>query len=314
MVNPDPNFGNGSVCGPRCAVIWALQVADNITTSVPNPRFWRCENRVSQVTNIDSYATGGNHKKFELPDLQAWILASALAWSGSSVVGDVSDPDAPLYQYVMYPYGTLWSPLGSATAFDLETAVMQFTSGAIAAMDFNNPERVTVDHQDEPVPAQIVNVEWKWACVVLGVIPLTQAIVLFLVIGFANKAVIKDASFLATARLLRPIVDKLGNRGCLLTGDEIAEELGNPKVVYGPRIPRGTQRGQEAGVLKHIDVISEEEDIERWHGRMPAGRYDGTWEESDAQEGEMELLIQDEKTQKMDQRRRRPLIKRRVSL
>ena len=95
-------------------------------------------------------------------------------------------------------------------------------------------------------------------------------------------------------------MDKLANRGCLLTGDEIAEELGNPRVVYGPRMPRGTQRGQEGEVLKHIDVISEEEDTERWHGRMPAGRYDGTstWEESDALDDEMELLIQDEKEEK----------------
>ena len=312
MVNPDYNAESGSVCGPRCATIWALQVADNITDSVPNPRFWECNNTVSKVTNVDYYTIGGNQKKFELPDLQAWILGGALAWSGSSV-GDASDENAPLFQYVMYPPGTLWSPLGSATPFDLAASVMQFTSGAIAAMDFNNPDRVTVEHQDKPIPAQIVNINWMYACVVLGVIPLTQAIVLFLVIGFANKAVIKDASFLATARLLRPIVDKLGNRGCLLTGDEIAEELGNPKVMYGPRMPRGTQRGQEAEVLKHIDVICEDEEIERWHGRMPAGRYDGTWEESDVRDGEMELLIQDEKTEKVVGRRK-PLIKRRMSL
>ena len=313
MVNPDPDDKNGSVCGPRCAIIWALQVADNTTGSVPHPRFWKCKNTVSEVTNVDDYAIGGNQKQFKMPDLQAWIFAGALAYSGSSV-GDAAHPDDPMMQYVMYPPYTLWSPLGDVTAFDMAASVMQFTAGAIAALDFNNVDRITVEHQDEPIPAQIVNVEWMWACVVLGVIPLTQAIVLFLVIGFANKAVIKDASFLATARLLRPIVDKLGNRGCLLTGDEIAEELGNPKVVYGPRMPRGTQRGQEAEVLKHIDVISEEEDIERWHGRMPAGRYDGTWDENDVHDGEMELLIQDEKTEKVVERRRRPLIKRRLSL
>lgn len=312
MVNPDPNSKEGSVCGPRCAITWALQVADNITDSVPIPRFWECNNTVSKVTNVDYYSIGGNQRQFQMPDLQAWIWAGALGYSGSSVT-DGAVPDAPSMQYVMYPPYTLWSPSGDVDASYMANKVMQFVSGAISAMDFNSQVRVTVEHQDKPIPAQIVNVEWMWACVVLGVIPLTQAIVLCLVIGFANKAVIKDASFLATARLLRPIVDKLGNRGCLLTGDEIAEELGNPKVVYGPRMPRGTQRGQEAEVLKHIDVISEEEDIERWHGRMPAGRYDGTWEESDAHDGEMELLIQGERTEKVVERRR-PLIKRRMSL
>ena len=194
LVDPDPDAEDGSVCGPRCAIIWGLQVADNITDSVPHPRFWECRNTVSNVTNVDAYATDVNRNKFELADLQAWILAGAIGYSGSSV-GDPSVENPSLRQYQMYPPNTFWSPPETISAKDMAGKVMMFTAGAIAAMDFNNPERVTVEHEASPIPAQIVNVEWMWACVVLGVIPITQAIVLFIVIGFANKAIIKDASF-----------------------------------------------------------------------------------------------------------------------
>ena len=321
MVNPDPDDKavGESVCGPRCARVWALQVADNSTDpayipAVPKPRFWTCENTVSHVTNIDQY---GSAKIFDLPDLQAWILAGAIGYSGSSVQEGDNDPH--LMQSVMYPSYTIWAPPGDITSLEMAGRVMMFTTGAISAMDFNNPNRTTVQNQQQPIPAQVVNVQWNWACVVLGVIPLTQAVVLFLVVGFANKAVIKDDSVLSTARLLRPIVNRLGDKGCLLTGDEIAEELGNFKVVYGPRMPRGTPKGQEGEVVKHMDVIAEEEDIERWHGRMPAGRYDGmsTWNESDKKDsGEMELLIKDEREDEQEKvvERRRPVIKRRMSL
>ena len=264
---------------------------------------------MSHVTNVAAY---GDAKTFDMPDIQAWIMAGAIAFSGSSV-GDASQKTPSLLQYKMYPPSTLWSPGTDVTPLRMSQIVMMFTSGAYAALDYGNTDRITVEHQREPRPAQIVDVDWKWACVILGVIPLTQAIVLLIVIGFANKAVIKDGSFLATARLLRPVVDKLGAKGCLLTGDEIAEELGNFRIVYGPRMPRGTISGQEASVLKHIDVIAEEEDRERWHGRMPAGRYDGTstWDECDVKSGEDIGLLIEEKEEVTIVEKRRPIFRRR---
>lgn len=79
-------------------------------------------------------------------------------------------------------------------------------------------------------------------------------------------------------------MDKLGNRGCVLTGDEIAEALGNYKIIYGVRLPgqNGYDRSGNDDGMMHLDVITEEEGLgkgleEGWRpGRsMPLGRYDG---------------------------------------
>jgi hypothetical protein len=174
------------------------------------------------------------------------------------------------------PAGTFWSPAGDVTAKDMAGKVMMFTVGAFAAMDMGQANRVEIDPAiaQKPTPAQVVHVQWMWACIVLGVIPFTQGLVLLCVIAWANKAVIRDDGYLATAQLLAPIVNKLGDRGSVLTSDEIADELGNYRVVYGPRFPAGTARGQEHEVIKRLGIIAEDEGVDRWHGRMPGGKYD----------------------------------------
>ena len=92
------------------------------------------------------------------------------------------------------------------------------------------------------------------------------------IITWANKAIIKDNSYLATARLLRPLVDKLGPHGCMLTGDQIAEELKNVKIAYGYRSPPGFVEGSD--MVRHVDILQEHEGLGlSW--AMPPGRYDG---------------------------------------
>jgi hypothetical protein len=75
-------------------------------------------------------------------------------------------------------------------------------------------------------------------------------------------------------------VEKLGPHGCILTGKEIARQLGNLPVVYGVR-HAPTESFDEP--LYHADVIPASECIESdtnsvWKPgmRMPKGWYDGT--------------------------------------
>ena len=268
-------------CGPRCAFMYALQSVDNDT--IFEPALFQCNNTVPHIQGWQSY---GAANIFDMPTYQAHIMAGAIGWSGFTT-------DELDYQSTVYAAYSLWSPSGGVSTLDMSRVIMEFTAGAFAALDYNG-QRQNVTGEWQPSQAQIVAVEWRWAVVVLAAIPVTQAIVLVFVIGWANKAVIKDTSFLATAKLLAPVVGRLGDRGCLLTGDEIAEELGNYRIIYGPRFledgGRGVRGGGEGdeGLVKHLDVIAEEEGLDRWHGRMPAGRYDGmgTWREQAKGEGE----------------------------
>jgi hypothetical protein len=78
-VIPSYNIAANGRCGPRCSVIFALQVADNYT--VEHPRYWRCENAVSHITNYGDY---GPASEVDMPDEQAWISAGAIGFSGST--------------------------------------------------------------------------------------------------------------------------------------------------------------------------------------------------------------------------------------
>ena len=254
-------------CGPRCTKVQVLLTADNNSVSVPNPRFYSCENTVGQVTNLADY---WGYDSYSIADEQARIWAGAIGFSGfSNSTGSL--------EYSRYDYASDWSPAGSATGPQMAQLLMAFTAGAIAAADFNGP-RVNVTGY-YPVQAQVVDVNWKWTTALLAGIPGCQFLTLLAVLIWANKVIIKDTSHLATARLLRPVVDKLGERGCLLTGDEIADVLGNYRLKYGVRDPTQSSiaySGLGGDIVRHVDVIEEIEGIGRADARMVNGLYDGT--------------------------------------
>ncbi|KAK5360458.1 hypothetical protein LTR11_010286 [Exophiala xenobiotica] len=276
-------MGNMTACGDRCTQIYALQTADNDTTDVPVPRFWSCKSYVSQVANVHE---DGLPSTYELPDLQAQYLAGAIGWSGV-VTYDQNGTLASNIQMLQYPADSMWSPPGNYTELMMARLVMRFTAGAIAAIDAGGPRLNATGYA--PAPAQFLNVQWNFAGAILGGIPVAQFIILCLVVGFANKAIIKDTSHLSTARLLRPVVERLGDAGCLLTGDEIAEKLGNYRVIYGVRDPDGSvppQGADDDGRIRHIDVMDESEGLGYRRGRMPQGMYDGLYREAAAAEKE----------------------------
>lgn len=83
---------------------------------------------------------------------------------------------------------------------------------------------------------------------------------------------------MGTARLLRPIVEKLSDRGCLLAGREIAEELPGMRIKYGWRECSGSDltfaNETDVDAVRHVDILEEKEGL-GMQSAMPAGRYDG---------------------------------------
>lgn len=257
-----------STCGPRCTQVMVLQSANGDT--IPRPSFYQCENTISPVQGIEEYLYDGQTADiFQMPDAQAQIIAGAIGWTGFNYTpGD-------LYQYARYAPESWWSPDTPADAGVISRRIMEFSSEAVAAVDYNGPRRNVSGWY--PIPAQVVQVQWRWSATILGIIPAVQLLALVCVIAWGNSAVIRDESCLSTARLLRPVVDKLGHRGCLLTGHEIAEELADIKVKYGWREPRPefTFRNEiDPQVVRHVDILEESEGL-GGQGPMPPGLYDG---------------------------------------
>lgn len=259
-----------SDCGPRCTELRVLQSSDG--ADVLNPHFWTCTNNVSHVANAAAYVqpgTGQTEATYDMPDEQARMIAGAIGYSGFYYTGDD-------WQYIMYSQGTWWSPeLDLTKPNELAKRVMDFAMGAVAAMDYGGPRSNVTNW--EPVAAQLVDVQWRYVATILGLIPALQLLALLAIVAWANKAIIKDTSFLAAARLLSPVVDRLGrHRACLLTGDEIAEELQNVRVAYGYRDPPDMSAASEDDhtLLRHVDILEETEGL-LVNNRFPRGRYDG---------------------------------------
>ncbi|KAK4923579.1 hypothetical protein LTR66_016516 [Elasticomyces elasticus] len=256
-------MSNSSVsnCGPRCTNILGLNTGSKYDngTVIDQPMLFSCNSTVSNVTDTESCQ---DPTYCQIADEQAKTLAGAIGWTGSLTLGDD-------LQYHTYPPGSPFSWDGSYTQYYTNATwmadfVCRFSVNAIAAMDSSDPFQILPGYF--PALASQLSVEWHYTIPILLVIPGVQFIVLLLVCAWANGAIVKDSSHLANARLLRPIVEKLDDHGCVLTGDEIARELGNLRIVYGVRSSEGgadatTGYSGVGGVEKdwHLGVIFQEE-------------------------------------------------------
>lgn len=261
-------------CGKRCTKLYALQVGYEDPT--PAPRFWECNNTVSEVSNMTDYF---DDKAYILPDDQARIVAGSIGWSGINTTGFN-------IEWVNYENGNQFAPDTDATPEQMAQALMKYTAGTLAGMDTTGFRANVTGFF--PTQAQVLNIDWFFAPLILGIVAGVQILLFLCVIALANKVIIKDTSPLSMARLLRPIADKLGDRGCLLTGEEIAEELGNYKVIYGFREPNSdplvysNTMPDDAGIgdgqhIRHLDIIEETEKIPQYYGHHPPGLYDGLY-------------------------------------
>jgi hypothetical protein len=256
-----------STCGERCTNVMALQSADGI--DVPKPAFWKCNSTMTRMSNIKDYQHGDTTiEDFQVPDPQISIISGAIGWTGFNFTDDDE------YQYVRYDVESWWSPNEPADEGMVARRIMEFSIEAVAAMDYNGPRRNVTGYF--PITAQSVDIEWKWAASVLGLIPFFQLIALFCVVRWANLAIIRDDSYLSTARLLKPVVDRLGDKGCILTGTEISDELTDMRLIYGWREPSSQLVFQDEIItdgIRHVDVLEEKEGF-GIQGPMPPGRYD----------------------------------------
>ena len=213
-------MSNGSSdCGARCTNLLLLDSAGFINSTTadedPLPHLFGCNSTVSEVHNANTCL---DERNCTLVDPLAKILAGAMGWSGTWY------SENPL-QYQTYPPGSPYSWDGAEDSVYQDATirgsqVSWFTAGALAAMDDAGP-RITVEG-DTPRPGVALDVKWQFAIPVLCVVPAVQFFVLLIVCTWANGALIKDGSYLAAARLLRPVVEKLEEHGCALTGGKLS--------------------------------------------------------------------------------------------
>lgn len=116
----------------------------------------------------------------------------------------------------------------------------KFAIGSLAFMAYTN--------RPNPIPNRMVpylgsrlTVHWPFFISLVVVIPAFHLLLFCAAIHMSSGVIIIDNSYLSLARLLRPVVEELGDGGTFLGGREISEVLkkkkkvGSERVVYGPR-------------------------------------------------------------------------------
>ena len=236
--------------GPRTAQMFAFEPDPN------NPWFYNCNITVSKVAN----ATLPEH---EISDSTAQIAAQAIALGGLD--GKVQN-NTKVHRTQRYPqrkYG--FGALRQGNAGNMGFNIAHFAIGAISVADKFNP-RMTFPGE-EPVAGVSLKIPKVAYLVVIFVLVAGLQLFLLVVTSFmANRVIVTDDSPAAIARLLAPIVARVGDAGTIADGKKICEVLEKEDQM---RVVYTVHRDEDSRARKRL-VLSDKE-RERAMGN---GRYD----------------------------------------
>lgn len=146
----------------------------------------------------------------------------------------------------------------------------RFAIGSIAEMAAAN-SRIQVQGL-VPHLGSHLEIQWGFVVGLFMVIIITHLVLSLSAVLAIRKVAIKDDSFLAIARLLRPLVNVLGNEGTLLGGKELAKEIQAKShgsgMVVGPMKIQGSQNRYCLDIGEKVPLR------QSWpEHRHPAGKY-----------------------------------------
>ncbi|KAF8543372.1 hypothetical protein BDD12DRAFT_821043 [Trichophaea hybrida] len=246
---------NGT-CGPRCAKIQVFKfipnhIAQDVGSQDKQGDHFDCTVGVSSVQNawLDEHI---------LPDNIARRAASAIGLSGFTTPAR----DGFSFQSFLYNSATTWGRDVSHSPELMGTIIGLFTAGSLANMDRHNPKKQVLGHVLRAGVRLLI--VWPYVWITLSIIMGGHAVLALIVCFRANKVFCKQDSPLSTARLLRPIVERLGPAGCAASGEEIAASF-PMRMTYGVR-----SKLDGAVAVHHLDIGDDLEELKVF----PAGYYD----------------------------------------
>lgn len=271
-----------ATCGNRCTSVRAFvtqknsndNTAGSSRTNFGKAQYFYCRNNISQILSDDGRSPiVPAPPAYQIDDDVARMIAGTIGWSGRDAVNSASSNS---FNFVAYD-NTSEVALGLSRLYNQSDSVpsaknmADFISSSaikgVVAMDdtyFGLPRKYV--QGATPTPVQILNVDWRGAGLLLGGITFGQLVGLVLVFALANRAIIKDDSYLSMAKLYWSLLanNGFGDKGCMLRRSEIVKNMKNPrtKVIYGyteteMKTPNGL-------MVNHLDVFEqgvEERDV-----------------------------------------------------
>ncbi|KAE8444531.1 hypothetical protein EG329_014455 [Mollisiaceae sp. DMI_Dod_QoI] len=203
-------------CGPRCKEICAYE------NNGKQAFYYECNITVSNVSNV-------TYSSQNVSDTNALQAAGAIGLQGYQQYQNAQ----PLSQYQQFPAQSTYGHfVGSGP--QMASLMSQFAIGVFVTADkIMEPIQNSVSGSMplQGVQLQIVQQIGMWAILISIVV---SHLVLFILGSLlANRVVVVDGSYLAIAVLLRPVTEKLKDRGFLLGGEKNLMGLEDLEVLYG---------------------------------------------------------------------------------
>ncbi len=156
----------------------------------------------------------------------AKMAAAAIALQGYGLTGQNTT-----MQYQDYPAESVYGYPASGDSNEMGNNIGLFAIGVVAVAIQYNPKLAVPG--DEPNQGVALSVQWMFVHVIL-IFTLGGQLLLFIISCLvSNLVVVKDDSAVSVARLLRPIVERLGNSGSTASGEEICEVLTESEQALG---------------------------------------------------------------------------------
>jgi hypothetical protein len=217
FTNPDAS------CGDGCIIIEAFEVS--YTTSW----YYQCNITVGTVINAT------------IPEHEVGMPLREMASAGIALQG--YGPNHNLLgskQFQVYPSASPYGFQQNGYSDGMGCQISRFAIGVVSVAALSTNHTLKITGLQPNVGNQLVVNHWPRIWLILGLIVGVQGAAFVLTAFWANRVVVKDENVFATARLLRPIVDKLGDEGTITKGKDICKLLDageERRFIYA--VPKG---------------------------------------------------------------------------
>ena len=142
----------------------------------------------------------------------------------------------------------------------------EFAIGSIASMAIFNPQ-ITI-RGTVPILGYHLSVHWNYTIALAACIAVVHWIFLSLMLWVAQPIIVGADSNLVNAKLLQGLVGRLGERGVLLDGKEIAAAIEREGIGADRRVVYGVKEENAIRTLKLGQEVAA-----RNGGKFPSGVY-----------------------------------------
>jgi hypothetical protein len=202
FTNPDAS------CGDGCSIIEAFEASS--TTSY----YYNCSITVGTVMNAT------------LPQHDVGIQLREMASAGIALQGYAAGANhTGSKQFQVYPSESIYGSPQSGDTSGIGSTISMFAIGVVSVAAFYNTNPSIVPGLEPQVGSQLAVEHWDWIWIVMGLIVGVQGAAFVLTAFLANRVVVKDESVFATARLLKSVLDRLGDEGTTMEGKDICQRL-----------------------------------------------------------------------------------------